>query len=54
MAFCVFGASVFWVATLNETASFSQFALPRFWQGLGLAFFFLPLNQIMLVGRAPG
>ena len=53
VAFCVFGASVFWVATLNETASFSQFALPRFWQGLGLAFFFLPLNQIMLSGVRP-
>jgi DHA2 family multidrug resistance protein len=50
LAFCVFGASVFWVATLNETASFGQLALPRFWQGLGLAFFFLPLNQILLSG----
>jgi DHA2 family multidrug resistance protein len=50
LAFCVFGASVFWVASLNETASFAQLALPRFWQGLGIAFFFLPLNQIMLAG----
>jgi DHA2 family multidrug resistance protein len=53
LAFCVFGASVFWVATLDETASFGQLALPRFWQGLGLAFFFLPLNQILLSGIRP-
>jgi DHA2 family multidrug resistance protein len=53
IAFCIFGISVFWVATLNQQASFSQFALPRFWQGLGLAFFFLPLNQIMLSGVRP-
>jgi DHA2 family multidrug resistance protein len=49
-AFCVFGVAVFWTATLNEQASFAQFAWPRFFQGLGLAFFFLPLNQIVLSG----
>jgi DHA2 family multidrug resistance protein len=47
-AFCVFGFAVFWTATLNETASFVQFATPRFLQGLGMAFFFLPLNQIIM------
>jgi DHA2 family multidrug resistance protein len=52
-AFCVFGAAVFWASTLNETASFAQFATPRFFQGLGLAFFFLPLNQILLSGVPP-
>jgi DHA2 family multidrug resistance protein len=52
-AFCVFGAAVFWAATLNEQASFGQFATPRFFQGLGLAFFFLPLNQILLSGVPP-
>jgi DHA2 family multidrug resistance protein len=35
---------------MNRQADFSQFALPRFFQGLGLAFFFLPLNQILLSG----
>jgi MFS transporter, DHA2 family, multidrug resistance protein len=49
-AFCVFGFAVFWTSTLNEQASFGQFATPRFIQGLGLAFFFLPLNQIVLAG----
>ncbi len=52
-AFCVFGLAIFWTATLNETASFAQFATPRFLQGLGIAFFFLPLNQILLSGIAP-
>ena len=53
-AFCVFGGAVFWASTLNEQASFAQFATPRFFQGLGLAFFFLPLNQILLSGVPPG
>jgi MFS transporter, DHA2 family, multidrug resistance protein len=49
-AFCVFGGAIFWASTLNEQASFGQFATPRFMQGLGLAFFYLPLNQILLSG----
>lgn len=51
-AFCVFGGAVFWTSTLNEQASFAQFATPRMIQGLGLSFFFLPLNQIYLSGIA--
>jgi DHA2 family multidrug resistance protein len=49
-AFCVFGSAIFWTATLNETASFAQFATPRLMQGVGMAFFFLPLNQILMSG----
>jgi MFS transporter, DHA2 family, multidrug resistance protein len=49
-AFCVFGFSIFWTATLNDSASFFQFATPRFLQGFGMAFFFLPLNQILMSG----
>jgi DHA2 family multidrug resistance protein len=52
-AFCIFSAAIFWTATLNDTASFGQFALPRFLQGFGIAFFFLPLNQILLSGVPP-
>jgi DHA2 family multidrug resistance protein len=52
-AFCVFGGAVYWTSTLNEQASFWQFATPRFLQGLGLAFFFLPLNAILLSGVRP-
>jgi MFS transporter, DHA2 family, multidrug resistance protein len=49
-AFCVFGAAVLWTSTLNEQASFAQFATPRFLQGLGATFFFLPINAILLSG----
>ncbi|HEY2686173.1 MAG TPA: DHA2 family efflux MFS transporter permease subunit [Steroidobacteraceae bacterium] len=52
-AFVVFSAAIFWTATLNDTASFGQFAVPRLLQGLGVAFFFLPLNQILLSGVQP-
>ncbi|MGO9935166.1 MAG: DHA2 family efflux MFS transporter permease subunit [Steroidobacteraceae bacterium] len=50
LAFCVFGFAIFWTATLNETASFAQFAEPRLMQGVGMALFFLPLNQILMSG----
>ena len=52
-AFCIFGGAIFWTATLNETATFAQFATPRLLQGLGMAFFFLPLNQILMSGVLP-
>ena len=51
-AFSIFAIAVFWTATLNDTASFIQFATPRFVQGIGIVFFFLPLNQIILSGVA--
>ena len=35
-AFCVFAFAIFWAASLNATASFCQFATPRFLQGLGM------------------
>ncbi|MET0292541.1 MAG: DHA2 family efflux MFS transporter permease subunit [Steroidobacteraceae bacterium] len=50
IAFCIFATSLFWVAGQNETASFSQLALPRLLQGAGLALFFLPLNQVLMSG----
>ena len=52
-AFCVFGIAVLWTSTLNATATFGQFAAPRFFQGLGITLFFLPLNQIVLSGLPP-
>jgi DHA2 family multidrug resistance protein len=48
LAFMVFGLAVFWTSLLNEQATFAQFATPRLLQGLGIAFFFLPLNTILL------
>jgi DHA2 family multidrug resistance protein len=47
-AFIIFGVAVLWTSTLNDQATFAQFATPRFLQGLGIAFFFLPLNTIQL------
>lgn len=52
-AFCVFATSLYWVSTLNDQASFGQLALPRLLQGVGLALFFLPLNQIVMSGVSP-
>jgi MFS transporter, DHA2 family, multidrug resistance protein len=52
-AFLVFGVAVLWSSTLNEKASFSQFALPRIFLGMGMPFFFLPINQILLSGVPP-
>jgi DHA2 family multidrug resistance protein len=53
VAFLIFGVNIWWVAGLNETASFSQLALPRLFQGIGMPLFFLPLNQIVMSGVGP-
>jgi MFS transporter, DHA2 family, multidrug resistance protein len=47
-AFTLFVCTMYWTAHMNETATLLQLATPRFWQGLGVSFFFLPLNQITL------
>ncbi len=52
-AFVIFGAMMQWTATLNDTVSFWQLVVPRFWMGLGVAFFFLPLNQMLLSNIQP-
>jgi MFS transporter, DHA2 family, multidrug resistance protein len=48
VAFTIFAIGMFWVSTLNNMADFAQLAAPRLWQGIGIAMFFLPLNQIMM------
>ncbi len=53
IAFLVFASSLYWVSTLNETATFGQLSLPRLFQGIGVSLFFLPLNQIIFSGVAP-
>lgn len=47
-AFLIFSVCMFWVARLNEQASFWQLSSPRLWMGIGIAMFFLPLNQILM------
>jgi DHA2 family multidrug resistance protein len=44
----IFGIGMLWVSSLNEQATFMQLAMPRLWQGVGIAMFFLPLNQILM------
>lgn len=44
--FLILSAVMFWLSTLTHEATIGQLILPRLLQGAGLAFFFLPLNQI--------
>jgi MFS transporter, DHA2 family, multidrug resistance protein len=53
LAFLIFGVNTLWLSGFNETANFALMAMPRFWQGLGIAVFFLPLNQIMMSDMRP-
>ncbi len=47
-AFALFVFTMSWTSHMNDTASLLELATPRFWQGLGVSFFFLCLNQITL------
>jgi len=52
-AFVVFGLCALWFASFPSDASFGQMALPRFLMGIGIACFFVPINQIILSGLKP-
>ncbi|SHE82606.1 DHA2 family efflux MFS transporter permease subunit [Thermomonas hydrothermalis] len=52
-AFLVFAFTTHWFSTFTAQASFDQLIWPRLLQGLGVAFFFIPLNQIILSGLPP-
>ena len=49
-AFLVFAGTSFWFASFDSAASFSAMVLPRFVMGIGIACFFIPLNQVYLSG----
>ncbi len=49
-SFLVFGTVSFWSSTFDTSADFFHLTLPRFSQGLGMAFFFIPLMSILLSG----
>jgi DHA2 family multidrug resistance protein len=51
--FLAMGISMLWLSTMNAQASFGQIIAPRLLQGVGLAFFFLPLNKILLSPMRP-
>ncbi len=49
-AFIVLAFSLLWFSRQTDQISFAQSATPRFIMGIGLALFFLPLNQIIMSG----
>ena len=51
--FVVLATVMFWISRLNAEATFLDLALPRLLQGVGLSFFFLPLQQIMFSSIRP-
>jgi DHA2 family multidrug resistance protein len=53
LGFIVLATVMFWMSSLNEQAQFSSYVFPRLLQGVGLAFFFLPLQQIMFSDVGP-
>ena len=52
-SFLVFASITFWASSFNTHASFWQLTLPRFFQGIGMATFFIPLMSILLSGLPP-
>jgi len=52
-SFIIVAINIWWVAGMNDTATFGQLALPRLIQGIGLPLFFLPLNQVVMSGVSP-
>lgn len=51
--FLVLAIVMFWIGNLNAQAGFWDFVAPRLLQGVGLACFFLPLQQIMFSDIKP-
>ncbi|HEN47031.1 MAG TPA: DHA2 family efflux MFS transporter permease subunit [Mizugakiibacter sp.] len=49
-AFVIFAWTTFWFAGFNTETSFWQLVVPRLIQGIAIAFFFIPLNQIIIAG----
>jgi DHA2 family multidrug resistance protein len=52
-AFVVFGLTAWWFSTFNLDTSLGHIVRPRFVQGIAVAFFFVPINQILLSGVQP-
>ncbi len=52
-AFAVFAGASFWAATFSDQASYGAIIAPRLLQGVGVAMFFVPVNQIILSGLPP-
>jgi DHA2 family multidrug resistance protein len=52
-AFIVFGGTSLWFASFPTDAAFGQLVVPRFIMGIGIACFFVPLNQVIVSGLKP-
>ncbi len=53
VAFLIFAGVSFWTSTFNTDISYFNLFLPRFIQGIGVAFFFVPLASMSLSGLKP-
>lgn len=53
LAFIIFGATAWWFSTFNLDTSLGHIVVPRLVQGVAVAFFFIPINQILLSGVTP-
>jgi MFS transporter, DHA2 family, multidrug resistance protein len=53
VAFLIFAGVSFWTSTFNTEISYFNLFLPRFIQGIGVAFFFVPLASMSLSGLKP-
>ena len=50
VAFVVFAITAYWLSTFTLDTAFAQLMMPRFVQGIAVACFFVPVNQIILSG----
>jgi MFS transporter, DHA2 family, multidrug resistance protein len=48
VGFLLMATVTYWLSGLTETVSFWQYAFPRVFQGVGMSFIFLPMQQILL------
>jgi MFS transporter, DHA2 family, multidrug resistance protein len=53
IGFIIFATCSFWMSTYDADVSYFKLALPRFLMGFGIAFFFVPVNQVILSGLPP-
>ncbi len=49
-SFTVFALIAYWASTFNTQVGFWQLTMPRFFQGIGMATFFIPIMSILLSG----
>ncbi|MHB8535279.1 MAG: DHA2 family efflux MFS transporter permease subunit [Sulfuricaulis sp.] len=52
-SFLIFAGVSFWTSGFNTDITYANLFWPRFLQGLGVAFFFVPLTSMSLSGLAP-